>query len=650
MTIRALCVEILWVKRVLFLAASLCCLSCAFVQAAPNRQKLGLSLLDAAGQGDLTRVRSLIARGAPVDFRDESGETPLQKAAFGNAASGDTIGHTRVVRFLLQRGAQVNSADKQGETALLGAVLVNPASARVLLDAGANVNARSKRGDTPFLYAAGDDGPKDGDNHAMMQLLVARGADVRARNEDGENALFQALQSKQLGNARFVLDKGVPINQADKDGETPLMQAARAGSNFVPLLLKRGANTSARDKDGKTALFYADERATPVLLQAKADPNARDKTGDTPLMQSDSEKLALLLQGGAQVNARNKWNETALMRRISDPNTGEPDETSVRRLLDARADANAQDASGRTALMRAVYRDESEAEFIPNPDEPEGKRTSFSPIIRLLLQRGAKTELRDNIGKTALLIASRWGNIGVVRLLLARRANPNVADRNGDSAFQWARANGHRAIETLLQRAGARPFVVTRNPLRRTQKQQWALDQALASAHHLSALKAALDQGASPDARFERGPEYTANGEPALVSAASEWPEGQPDLVRVLLSVGANPNLRDFQGNTALIVSASAQITKMLLDAGADPNARNRKGFTALMSACGRGSEDGTSYADTKQIALLLKNGARADLRDKSGKSALDYLRESEPNPAASRLIRRALAPTRKPG
>jgi ankyrin repeat protein len=103
--------------------------------------------------------------------------------------------------------------------------------------------------------------------------------------------------------------------------------------------------------------------------------------------------------------------------------------------------------------------------------------------------------------------------------------------------------------------------------------------------------------------------------------------------MRLLLRYGANPNLSTPAGTTSLMAAAGvnwvvqqtytespqAQLdaVKMCLDLGADINAANSMGLTALLGAANRGSND--------IIEFLASNGARLDVKDREGRTALRW-------------------------
>ena len=112
-----------------------------------------------------------------------------------------------------------------------------------------------------------------------------------------------------------------------------------------------------------------------------------------------------------------------------------------------------------------------------------------------------------------------------------------------------------------------------------------------------------LREGVDPDLRDE-------NGEPALMCAS--W-TGQTDMVELLLDAGADPNIKDMdEGWTSLMVACKEghkEIVKELLETGADPNIVSKQGLTAIAIAA--------SECDTDIIKMLLQNGAEVDPNDK---------------------------------
>ena len=145
-------------------------------------------LYHAAGEGHEQVVEILLGRGAHVDVSDVYGRTAMHCAA--------VKGHTNIVKLLLAKGAQVESTDAAGRTPLhyaCGAGSLNwaqgigyPDVAQLLLANGSLVNYPDKYGWTSLHFAVSQG------NKAMVDFLLAKGADLNATNERGHTPLSLA--------------------------------------------------------------------------------------------------------------------------------------------------------------------------------------------------------------------------------------------------------------------------------------------------------------------------------------------------------------------------------------------------------------------------------------------------------------------------
>ena len=148
----------------------------------------------------------------------------------------------------------------------------------------------------------------------LVALLVQGGANPNTHaTRSGRSPLCQALRNGDLARVRALLDAGASTNSP---GDAPLMAAmeAPAGSQveLVSLLLNRGAGIYTPNDEGKLPIHVATPAVLPLLLQAGADVNARDRLGRTPLFYARSpEHAQQLLQAGADINARDDRGDTA---------------------------------------------------------------------------------------------------------------------------------------------------------------------------------------------------------------------------------------------------------------------------------------------------------------------------------------------------
>ena len=162
-----------------------------------------------------------------------------------------------------------------------------------LIAEGAAVDEKDDNGATPLIIAAYSG---QGD---VAAFLISEGADVRAKDSNDTSALHAAAIGGYKGVAELLLAEGVDVDAKDAEGATPLGWAAYFGyEDVVALLLLKGADVNARDNRGSTPLHAATAqvKATPgtapgdhaavvkLLIARGADVNARDPNGGTPLM------------------------------------------------------------------------------------------------------------------------------------------------------------------------------------------------------------------------------------------------------------------------------------------------------------------------------------------------------------------------------
>jgi ankyrin repeat protein len=236
----------------------------------------------AVKSGNTDRVRQLLDSGGDVNVRDSSTErlqyTPLHWAAYYD--------HQEIAELLISRGADLDAQDPWDSTPLyLAAEQGHIEIVELLIAEGAEVNVKSKRwGYTPLHRAAWgpvvrplserseNSGSAPNTSYTeIVDLLIAQGAEINARDNDGQTALDQATWSDNVvtvallrkhggkhgamhyaaygGDVRAVngfLTHGVDVNA--KGGSimgTPLHYAAQGGhTDVVQLLLSKGADVN----------------------------------------------------------------------------------------------------------------------------------------------------------------------------------------------------------------------------------------------------------------------------------------------------------------------------------------------------------------------------------------------------------------------
>src|SRR5262249_18055449 len=141
---------------------------------------------------------------------------------------------------------------------------VNGAVARLLLARGAQVHARDRQGQTA-LHSAARNRSQPCELDDVIRLLVEAGLPVDVRDNRGR-ARWHGAAAKERGNRRAIpvlLALGAGLEATDGDGLTPLLLAAGIEHNSFPivrLLLDHGADPGARAPDGRTARDLAARR------------------------------------------------------------------------------------------------------------------------------------------------------------------------------------------------------------------------------------------------------------------------------------------------------------------------------------------------------------------------------------------------------
>jgi ankyrin repeat protein len=156
-------------------------------------------------------------------------------------------GRAEVVKSLREAGADVNAQTRQGDTALIYAASANRAAVvRYLLQAGPDVNHANRRGETALLLgipAPWPDPDQAGAIDCVNQLLAA-GARVNSRAEDGTTPLHEAIGRVQTEIVRLLLLRGADPNlKGGKQNSSPLRHAIAADQpKIAEALLRSGAD------------------------------------------------------------------------------------------------------------------------------------------------------------------------------------------------------------------------------------------------------------------------------------------------------------------------------------------------------------------------------------------------------------------------
>jgi ankyrin repeat protein len=288
----------------------------------------------------------------------------------------------------------------------------------------------------------------------------------------------------------------------------------------------------------------------------------------------------------------------------------------VRTLLAARADVNATQVDGMTALHWAVYHDDAETAGLLMQAGANVNATNAygvpplslaslngnAALVRALLDAGANANATQPGGETVLMTAARGGRVDAVGALLAKGANPNARERRDQTALMWAAAEGHAAVVQALVDGGA--------DIRARLKSGFTPLFFAVREGHIEVTRTLLKAGAN-------------------VNEALQHEELGPDVpVTEAVVNGTSPLLM-------AVHNGHFELAIALVDAGADPNDR-RTGFTALHAVTWVRRPDASDLGDPPPIGsgrltslqfvrALVERGANVNARLEKGAPKAPY-------------------------
>ena len=485
----------------------------------------------------------------------------------------------------------------------------------------------------------------------LMLFAWAPGAHAQPARQSpgaGGSALADRIQAGDRREALAMIARGVDVNRAQPDGTTPLHWAAyRVDRELVDKLLKKGAKANVVNRFGASPLAEAVRVANPelvgMLIEAGADANVSNEDGQTPLMlaaRTGNVAVAeLLVKAGADVNRREQFREQSAVMWAA----GEAQAEMVAFLVSKGADLSIR---ARSTDWPSQISSEPRVQYRPTGGLTPllyAARAGCLACVQTMVTAGADKDRPNPDGMTPMIMALDNGYPAVAHYLLAQGANPHTWD-------WWGRTALYVAVTMRGgqdSRAGARP------------------------PESLAFIKALLDTGVNPNPQLafkepSRGgrdnrfrDDLLTTGATPLIRAAQTFDN---DVVRLLLDHGALVDLPNASGVTPFMAAAgigtrtgagvlgpgvpdkvvelSLETLDILRKAGADVNARitdvtsltariargnsltGRQGQTTLFFAAEAGR--------TEVVKYLLDHGARVDVKDEAGRTAIEVAQKGE--------------------
>ncbi|KAF6204958.1 hypothetical protein GE061_019125 [Apolygus lucorum] len=584
----------------------------------------GLNALHYSCQlGSTGIARYLLGKGAEVNAKTIMGATPLLLALLA--------GHEDVATLLCKKGASITDAIGRGSTPChLAAAIGQTKVIKLLLKLGADVNKIDSNGWTP-LHRACESGSLD-----CTTQLIDEGCSVNSPAERGITPLFLSVRSNNINVVKLLVNKGAKFD------ENALNEAARLGfANIMELLLDRFPNSSNGTQLLSIAVGNLQPEIIKMLVDRGADVNAENREGSKPLhtaaFMGSCEMIQLMLELGADPNAKLSDGVTPLhlAAKVGHRN-------SVETLLIRQSNILAEDSKGRTPLSIAI-------------------RYGHTSIVKLFLNHNKSINLNDfyvTEKRISLLqIASVFGEIEIVKLLVQRGANIDKKDEEGCKAIHYATIGGYADVVKFFLSAGmdiydspgngnnllhllsmegrcnrlsvAKLLVCEKNmdPNRCNDYGRSPLQSALILGD-IELIEFFLENGSYFDKKICN--EITMSITIRLIFDSVEQlfaGAKRGNILQVLNSIhrGAVVNVRNERNETPLLCSSwkgKTIIVKELLENGANPDLADKSGSTPLHYA--------SKFSHYSIVIALLESGSVFEPFNNAGKTPRDYATDVE--------------------
>jgi ankyrin repeat protein len=316
------------------------------------------------------------------------------------------------------------------------------------------------------------------------------------------------------------------------------------------------------------------------------------------------------------------------------------DKAAVKSLIQQRADVNAPQADGATAIQWAAYKSDLEmadALIAAGADVKKASREGATPLylagiygsapmIEKLIKAGADPNERGPKGETPLMLASRNGNVDAIKVLLDHKADINAKDlQRGTTPLMWAAEQSHPAAMKFLIDHGA-DVAAASTPEGRNARNNMAnpvsqrLNGNLGAGRGRGNNQGKQGNGGGRNAPPPPPPPPSAeeikalaeefNVDPALLAGVD------PQVIQQALAggFGRGGGGSDGGGLTSMVFAARQdclECIKVLLAAKADVNQQTHYGWTPLLTA--------TQNRHYKIAAYLLDHGANPNLANNGG-------------------------------
>lgn len=398
----------------------------------------------------------------------------------------------------------------------------------------------------------------------------------------------------------LIRNQGTDVNVDIHMGDTPLVYAIEQNKYAVfKKLLELGADVNKTVPKAGYSGVVMDE--TPLMIAAK---------------QEDERYTIELIQKGADINAQDKTGKTALMFAY----IYEGPEETIRALLNAGANLEIEDEEKQTVLHFAV-----------------GRAGAYDSIhwLDMLFENGRTPNINHQNGKgdTPLLTSCVAQYLEGIKFLASKGANLEIHNNNGFTPLFYTIHVVYIAGVQALLEAGAKTSINTNG------YNKHALIEALRNnpEDFTDIVKLLLDKGVDVNVIDET--DDGRNDSPLMIAIQNDF---DMDIIQILVDKGANVNYKNEQDDTPLLEAVYSpgeepELLQFLIEKGADVNVVNSEGMTPLMVA--------SINRKLQTVRVLVDNGANVNFQDEDGETSLFNATKSDHVEIAKLLLEKGANP-----
>ena len=572
------------------------------------------ALLIAAQVGDIEKMRFLLSRGADVGAQNNDKETALLMAV----KSGDNEKIELLIKYNALSKNDLNSFDE---------IISNKYKMKISLvekqiDAIGRKVGKELHGLVQAMISCGKS--EESKSKLREALNIWKEVNAPVMGEDLTPLMYAAMNDKRLATEVLLTFEDIDVNaQWMGDNGTALALAAAKGyGEIVNLLLEhKGIQINVANKDGNTPLSYAvfanKGSIVGTLIEHGADVNYQDRLGNAPIMNAlvygHIDILNELIKAGADLNLKNNYGRTPLMFLVAKTSTVDTGSKIISNgcilkmleilLRQSNIDVNAQDNDGYTALIIAAG---------------EGEIKVVKELIKC---KEIKLDIINNKRNNAIMEADQNDRKDVVQELLKQeyfRKNINYKNKEGRSLLSIAAVEGHTGLVNLFLKQKDNKG----NPIVDVNVQNEYGNTPLMLAlynNHFEIVNKLLNQD-NIDVTLDDQFRQTAlmfSVYKGIYSITKKILERTPtDLLRTYMNI---KSVNQVTAMTAAVFNNNAKMVKLLLEHDADVNTKFED-ETMLMFAVRNGF--------TEIVKLLLDAGADVNIRNNAKETALDIVKE----------------------